>query len=122
LAAFDRHTHVLAKIASFPHPVAGRLVEFPHFGIGVSKNDPAAVGRSLPLTVPAVDQIVAGLLACCSGMHHVVTVIGVDRIAGSARRQIAGGVPLPVVALAADLMDFDSALSLMDRSEGRARL
>jgi hypothetical protein len=29
-----------------------------------------------------------------------------DRIAGSAGRQIAGGVPLPVLALAAHLADF----------------
>ena len=34
-AALHRHAHVLAKIARFPHPVAGRLVEFPHLRIGV---------------------------------------------------------------------------------------
>jgi hypothetical protein len=45
-----------------------------------------------------------------------------DRIAGPAGRQIAGGVALPVLALAAHLMDFRAAVTLMDRTEGRARL
>lgn len=42
-AALDCHAHVLAKIASLPHPVAGGLVKFAHLGIGVGENDAAAV-------------------------------------------------------------------------------
>src|SRR5690606_30910459 len=36
-AALDGHAHVLAKIASLAHPVAGRLVEFAHLRIGVGE-------------------------------------------------------------------------------------
>jgi len=43
LAALDRDAHVLAQIASLPHPVAGSLVEFAHLGIGVGEDDAAAV-------------------------------------------------------------------------------
>ena len=50
-------------------------------------------------------------------MHHVVRVIGGNGIAGSAARQIARGVPLPVLALAAHFMDFDAAMTLMNRAE-----
>ena len=41
-------------------------------------------------------------------------------MAGSARRQITRGVPLPVLALAAHLADFRAAVTLMDRAERRA--
>jgi hypothetical protein len=88
----------------------------------MGEDDPAAVGCCLPLTVPTVNEIVAGLLACFGGMHHAVTVIGMDRRARPAGRQIAGGVTLPVLALAANLMDFDAAMTLMSRAERRARL
>jgi hypothetical protein len=121
-AALDRDAHVLAQIASLPHPVAGGLVEFPHLGIGVGEDDAAAVRRCLPVTVPSVDQIAARLFAAFGGMHHAVTVIGMDRIAGPAGRQIARGVPLPVLALAANFMDFDAAVTVVDRPERRARL
>ena len=39
-----------------------------------------------------------------------------------AGRQITGGVALPVLARAANLVDFDAAMTVMDRAEGRARL
>jgi hypothetical protein len=55
-------------------------------------------------------------------MHHAAGAVGFKCIAGSARRQIARGVALPVVALAAHLADFRSAVTLMDRAERRARL
>src|SRR5579863_1943544 len=55
-------------------------------------------------------------------MHHAVTVIGVDRIAGSAGRQIARGITLPVLALAANLADLRSAVAFVNRAERRARL
>ncbi|CAA0093314.1 Uncharacterised protein [Starkeya nomas] len=49
-------------------------------------------------------------------------VVGVDRIAGSAGRQVTGGVALPVLALAAHLADLRPAMALVDRTERRARL
>ena len=48
--------------------------------------------------------------------------IGFQRIAGSAGRQIARGVALPVLPLAAHLADFRAAMTLMDRAERRAGL
>ena len=72
LAAFHRQAHVIAQIAGFPHPLAGGLVERAHLVIGVGEDDAAVVGRRLPVAVPAVDQIVARLLACRGGMDHAV--------------------------------------------------
>lgn len=54
-------------------------------------------------------------------MHHVLTVIGMDRRAGPAGRQIACGFPLPVLALAANLADLRPAMTLVDGAERRAR-
>ena len=88
----------------------------------MGEDDPALVGRRLPVAVPAVDQIVTRLLACCGGMHHAMRVIGMDRIARPAGRQIAGGVALPVLPLAAHLADLRAAVAFEDRAERRARL
>ena len=46
--------------------------------------------------------------------------VGFKRMAGSAGCQIARGVALPVLPLAAHLADFDAAMTLVDRTEGRA--
>src|SRR5690606_2240235 len=107
---------------SLPHPFPRRLVEFPYLGIGVGEDDPAAVRRCLPVAVPALDQIVAGLLARLRLMHHVMAVIGMDGVSRSAGRQVARAVALPVLTLAADGLDLDAAMALMDRAERRARL
>ena len=53
-------------------------------------------------------------------MHHAMGAIGFQRIAGPASREIARGVALPVLPLAAHLADFRAAMTLMDRAEGRA--
>lgn len=55
-------------------------------------------------------------------MHHVVRVIGVDGMARPTGRQIAGGVPLPVLTLAADGFDLAAALAVVNRAEGCVRL
>src|SRR5690606_41232829 len=55
-------------------------------------------------------------------MHHAVAVLGMDCLSRSAARQIACCIALPVLALAADLMDFHAAMTLMQRAEGRAGL
>ena len=87
----------------------------------MGEDDPAPIRRRLPVAVPALDQIVARLLAGLRLMHHAVGAIGFQRMAGSARRQITRGIPLPVLALAAHLADFRPAVALMDRAECRAR-
>jgi hypothetical protein len=63
------------------------------------EDDAAAVRLGLPLTVPTVDQIVAGLLTGLCLMNHAVTIIGADCIAGPAGCQIARSVALSVLAL-----------------------
>ena len=121
-AALDRHTHLMAQIAGSPHPPARSLVERPHLVVGVGKNYPAPVRRSLPVAVPALDQIVARLLACFGLMHHAVGAVAFKCMAGFAISEIVRGVPLPVLPLAAHLADFRAAVTLMDRAECRARL
>ena len=53
-------------------------------------------------------------------MDHAVEAIGFQRMAGFAIGEITRGVPLPVLPLAAHLADFRTAMTLMDRAEGRA--
>lgn len=55
-------------------------------------------------------------------MHMAMGVIGSERCIGPARRQIARRLALPVFALAADLADPRSAMAVVERPEGRARL
>ena len=120
-AALYRYTQLIAQIAGGPHPLARCLIECADFVIGVGEDDPALVGGSLPVAVPAVDQIAARPLACWGLMHHVVGAIGLKRIAGLAIGEIARGVALPVLPLAAHLADFRPAVMLVDRPERRAR-
>ena len=121
-AALDRHTHLIAEITGGPHPHPCSLVEGAHLVIGMGEDDPALVGRRLPVAVPALDQIVARVLASLGLMHHAVGAVNTKRIAGFAIGEITRGVPLPVLPLAAHLADFCAAMVLMDRAEGRARL
>jgi len=55
-------------------------------------------------------------------MDHAIAFIGMDRIAGSAGCQIARGVALPVLALAAHLADLCTAVAFVDGTERRTRL
>jgi hypothetical protein len=93
-----------------------------HLGIGVGEDDPARLRARLPLGIPAVDQIDARRLAGFRRMDMIPARIGLDRIIHLARRQIARGLALPVLALAANLGDLDAAMPLMDRAEGCPRL
>src|SRR6185436_17749457 len=120
--ALDRQANVLAEIASGLHPFARGLVQGAHLVIGMREDDPALVRRRLPLAIPTVNQIAARLLACCGVMHHATGVIGMDRRGGPATRQIARGVALPVLSLAAHFPDIDAAMTLMDGAEGRPGL
>ena len=89
---------------------------------GQGEDAAALAGRRLPVAGPSVDQVAARLLPGLGFMHHAAPVIGMDRIAGPAGRQITGGIALPVLALAAHLADLDAAVTLVDRAERRARL
>ena len=120
-AALDRHMHLVAKISGSMHPLARCLVEYTDFVVGVGEDDPALVGHHLPLAVPAVDQIGAGLLAGLGLVHHAAGAVGLKRIAGFAISEIAGGFALPILALTAHFADFRPAVTLMDRPERRAR-
>ena len=104
--ALDRQTNVLTQIAGGSHPLARGLIEGTHLVVRMGEDDAAAVWGGLPVAVPAVDQIVARLLACLRHMHHAMGVIGMDRFAGPAGRQTARGIALPVLALTANLADF----------------
>ena len=113
-APFGGDVHVRAKFACLAHPVAGRFVQFPHFRIGMGEDDAAGVGVRLPLAVPAVDQVAARLFAGFSGMHHAMLLIDMDRIIRPAGRQIARGVALPILPLAAYFADLGPAVVVVD--------
>ena len=71
---------------------------------------------------PALDQTLARLLAGLGDMDHTARVIGGQRLAGAAGRQMSGRLALPVLMLAANLGDLDVGMALGDRAERRARL
>ena len=48
--------------------------------------------------------------------------VACDRLVGAAGRELAGGVALPLLALAAHRHDLDAAVALVDRAERRSRL
>src|SRR6185312_6769013 len=118
-ATLDHYAHVIPQIAGGPHPLARCLVECADFVVGVGEDDPASVGRRLPVAVPALDQISARLLAGLGLMHQSAGAIGLKRITGFAIGEIAGSVALPVFPLTAHLADFRAAMALVDRAEGR---
>ena len=120
LAALDRQAHLIPQITRRPHPFPRSLVEGANLVVGVGEDDPAALRCCLPVAIPALDQIAARLLACCRLMHHALGAVGFERIAGPAGRQIARGIALPVLALAAHLADFRPAVTFMDGPERRA--
>jgi hypothetical protein len=120
IAALDRQVYLIAQITCCPHPPARCLVQRAHLVVGVGEDDPAALRRGLPVAVPTIDQIAARLLPGLGLMHHAVRAVGLKRIAGPAGRQIACGLPLPVLPLTAHLADFRTTMALMDRAEGRA--
>ena len=53
-------------------------------------------------------------------MNHAAGAIGIERIAGSAGGEVAGGVLLPALALAADFLDLDMGVALGDGPERRS--
>jgi hypothetical protein len=61
-AAFDADTHIIAKVSGLAHPVAGRLVQFPHLVAGVGEDNAADVRVRRLVAVPAFDQVAARLL------------------------------------------------------------
>jgi len=54
-------------------------------------------------------------------MHHAAGAIGVKRITGFAIGEIARSLALPVLSLSAHFADFGTAVSIVNRAEGRAR-
>ena len=64
----------------------------------------------------------ARLFAGLGLMQHAMGAVGLQRMTGSAIGEIAGGVALPLFALAAYLTDFRAAVALMDRPERRSGL
>ena len=117
-----------STVAPPPPEIAGRPYSLraawlrPNLVVGVGQDDPALVRFRVPIAVPAVDQIPARLLAGLGGMDHAVRAIGLQRLTDSANSEMTRGVPLPVLALAADLADLHAAVTFVDRAERRARL
>src|SRR3546814_3138196 len=72
-------------------------------GIGVGEDDPRLFGIGKPLRVPCVDQLGPRSLARLGRVDHAMLGIGMDRLAGPARRQRPRGVLLPVLMLPANL-------------------
>ncbi|MCY1170355.1 hypothetical protein D9M73_104230 [compost metagenome] len=118
--AFCCNRDGLAQLARRAQPVARCKVKVMHGVIGVGEDDPAGVGMRLTITVPAVDQIGAGPLSRLGRVHMPSVVIGANGFSGPAGGKLARRITLPVFALAADLGDLDTSVSLGNRPERRA--
>src|SRR3546814_3603960 len=97
-----------SDVCSSDLPIARGLVQIAHLGIGVGEDDPGLVRIGAALRVPCVDQLGPRSLARLGRVDHAVLLIGMDRLAGAARRQRPRGVALPVLMLPANLVDLRS--------------
>ncbi len=121
-AALGRHAHVVAQFARRAQPIARGQVQVTHLRIGMGEDDPGLVRIGAALRVPSVDQLGPGLLARVRRLHHAMRLIGMDGLAGPARRQRPRGVFLPVLMLPANLADLGRPMPLGQRAKRRARL
>jgi len=117
-----RHAHVRPQLAGVAQTFARGLVQIAHLSIGVGEDDPRLVRIGKPLRVPAAHQLAPRSFARVGRVDHAVLLIGMDRLAGAARRQRLRGVALPVLMLPANVADFGRAVALGQRAERRAGL
>src|SRR3546814_9990964 len=110
-APLGRNPHVLHQLAGFAQPIARGLVQITNLGIGVGGDDPRLFGIGKPLRVPCVDKLGPRSLARPGRVDHAMLGIGMDRLAGPARRQRPRGVLLPVLMLPANLADLGRAVA-----------
>src|SRR3546814_3685649 len=113
---------VLPQLAGFAQPIARGLVQITNLGIGVGEDDPRLFGIGKPLRVPCVDQLGPRSLARLGRVDHAMLGIGMDRLAGPARRQRPRGVLLPVLMLPANLAALGRAVALGKGPERRPGL
>src|SRR3546814_4393605 len=78
------------------YDLARGLVQITNLCIGVGEDDPLLFGIGKPLRVPCVDQLGPRSLARLGRVDDAILGIGMDRLAGPARRQRPRGVLLPV--------------------------
>src|SRR3546814_11491434 len=93
--------------------------------ICVGEDDPGLVRIGAALRVPCVDQLGPRSLARLGRVDHAVLLIGMDRLAGAARRQRPRGVALPGLMLPAHLVYLGPAVTLgkpAERPAGPHRL
>jgi len=121
-APLGRHAHVMPQLASVAQPITRGQVQIPHLDIGMGEDDPGLVGMGKPLRVPAVHQLAPRSQARLGRMGHAMLGIGVDRLAGAARRQRPRRVLLPILMLPANFADLGRAVPLGQRAERRAGL
>src|SRR5690606_33010622 len=117
LAADHIEVDVLAKLTGFTHPRPRRVIERPHFIVGMREDDAAARRLLLPIATPASDQLLACLLARGSRMDMASLVVGGDCLSCSFGCELARRIALPVLALPANGGDLCAAMPLGDRAE-----
>ena len=88
----------------------------------MGEDDPGLIGVGAALRVPAVHKVSARDLARLGHLHHAMGFIGMDRLAGTARRQRPGRVALPVLMLPAYRGDLGRTVALGERAERRTSL
>src|SRR3546814_2258045 len=113
---------VCPQLAGVAQPIARRLIQIAHLGIGVGEDDPGLVRIGEALRVPAVHQLAPRSLARLGRVDHAVRLIGMDRLASATRRQRPRGVALPVLMLPANLADLGRAMPLGKRDRKSTRL
>src|SRR3546814_16305266 len=83
-------------------------------------DDPGLVRIGETRPIPALHQFAPRLLARLGRLDHAMPLIGMDRLAGAARRQCLRGVALPVLMLPAYGGVLGRAVPLREASDRRA--
>ncbi len=72
VTALDLDRDIIAKRPALAQPVPDIAIELANFVVGVSENDPARIGMTLPIAIPRIDQLGARTVAGVGGVDNRV--------------------------------------------------
>ncbi len=121
--ARDLDPDLLPQLAALPEYRPRLQIQLAHVGPGVGQNERSFL-RPLGGAVlcPCADQLLLRLAPVLAEVNRAVLLVAVERPLRLSAREVAGGLPLPRLALAADAGELLVPYPLGDRPKRRSRL